>query len=203
MERRLRTGRKCAALGATLLWCLGLHLLPLAHNLDHRPDHSHGPGGHAHRPGRSVPPPDHSPDRRHQEPLHSHSHSHPHPHPHSHSRSHSHAHPHGQHDSRSHPAASAGERRPPAAAAAEAPLPEARASTPPAPAEVPAPWSGDDPEHGKGSILHFAAALLASLDVVLPAPGPALAAPGDGRPVAPPVRRPHLVPARGPPLSNA
>jgi hypothetical protein len=57
----LRRARQLPVGAAVFAWLTGLYALPLAHNIQHRNDHSHGPSpaGHAHA---------------HEEP-----HSHPHP----------------------------------------------------------------------------------------------------------------------------
>lgn len=65
--------RRRIAGGATLVWVLGLYLLPLLHSLNHRDDHSHG----AQAPDHSHP----SSDASHRGPA-GPTHEHPHPHPH-------------------------------------------------------------------------------------------------------------------------
>jgi hypothetical protein len=126
MKRRSdwKPERGLAAAAGLLVWLAGLYVLPVLHNIDHRPDHTHG--GHRH--------------------------------------SHSHAHPHDSAPSEEHD------------------------------------HDAPDADHGEGSILHFAAAVIDAQPVVLPElVGSVLPANLEpARSVAWPVLLAFL--ARGPPL---
>lgn len=104
-----RRARGMFAAAGAFIWLNGLYVLPLAHNLDHRPDHTHAPTGHSHP---------HQPS----------SHAHPHDADHDHEHVHDHE---------------------------------------------PAPRKGHegepfDPDHGEGSLLHFAAVVVGAEPVVVP-----------------------------------
>jgi hypothetical protein len=59
MRIMVRRVRALPVSAAALAWLIGLYALPLAHNLDHRDDHTHGPEpaehSHPHEPHDKVP----------------------------------------------------------------------------------------------------------------------------------------------------
>jgi hypothetical protein len=147
-----RSVRRARALGSVLLWGLGLHVLPLLHNLEHRDDHTHGPGG----PGGAYRQGD---DRI------GHGHGHDYDRPHA------------------HPA-----------------VPPSDTSELRLPGQDP---GGTDPDHGLGSVLHFAAAIAGSDPMATPGPGPTIDAVLDDTRTPAPFRPLRLLPARGPPSTHA